>query len=141
MLLLCVCVLLIAGCGVVLHSPHPESSPTPVRQSAIANQTPDDRAPTSEPETGDSLSNLAYLSGKMNSNKVKERLILLSFKYGVDTAVIEKLLETYLSTHNTFRANSNFQKTLVDLSNTHQVPLEKVAGLVMDYQDWLSCGS
>lgn len=140
-LFLCLVIFTLYGCGAILHSPNEKPPKPAVEQQSPPQTTQASLAGVSPPQVSeDPPTHLAYLSGKSTSKKIKERLILLAIKYKVKEPKIEKILEEYLATHRPLKTNSNYEETLVSLSNKYSVSLEKVAGVVMDYKDWLACG-
>lgn len=112
-----------------------------LRKQLTGNNPDSERSPVPElKDRDDVLSTLAFLSGKMNVAKVKERTALMSFKHELPKDKIQRVLNGYFSEHRTFKTNADYDRTITTLSEKYELPKERVASLVMDYQSWLSCG-
>lgn len=124
----------LSGCGIILHSPGDrgdralESASQPNAQLSPEN--------TEEPKPG----TLAFLSGKATSAKVNERVVLLSIKHQIPEPKVEGILIDYLSEHSNFKSNPDYRQTLTQVSRKYNVPLEKVAQVILDYKAWLASG-
>lgn len=130
----------LSGCGAILHSPGDRrdlavESASKSNGAAIADSEnpPGDRP---EPKPG----NLAFLSGKASSVGVNERVVLLSIKHKIPESNVEGILVDYLSEHNNFKNNPDYKQTLTEISRKYDVPLEKVAQVILDYKAWLATG-
>lgn len=90
----------------------------------------------------------------------KEKIALLSFKYNIDEAKAESILDEYLYKHDIFyslhkearsqvkskqnkkvdfKINLNFKETLNELSDKYNIPKEKLSDIIIDYRIWSVC--
>ncbi|WP_137455053.1 hypothetical protein [Halomicronema hongdechloris] len=87
----------------------------------------------------DLSSDIAFLSGRSNTAKVKERLELLALKYDLGLGLVQRIIHDYFEEHQSFSVNSNFLKTVEDLSAENGIPASQAAKLLLDYKGWLTC--
>lgn len=90
-----------------------------------------------------------------------EKIALLSLKYNIDEIKVENILDEYLSKHDSdyqylkyfenilsekedvsrpkIETKKNFQETLKDIGIKYNIPIEKIACLIIDYKIWREC--
>ena len=141
---LCVLVFLLTSCiPQPPDAPSAESATDPgeaVAQTAetdAANSDADELNMTTE-DGQSKISDIAFFSGRANSGPVKERIVLLAYKWNVDQPVVEEILHDYLQEHRAIKTNSDFAATIQTLSDRTNVAPDRVAQLVMDYKAWLN---
>jgi hypothetical protein len=74
----------------------------------------------------------------------KERIVLLSIKYGIEQLIAEQILAHYLYKldlqYSAPEKNvDDIQKTIKELSLKYNIPEQKLASLITDYRMWGTC--
>ena len=102
----------------------------------------------------------AQFSEEFMARHHKEKIALLSFKYNIDEAKVESILDEYLYKHDIFyslhkearsrvkskqnkkvdfKINLNFKETLNELSDKYNIPKDKLSDIIIGYRIWSVC--